>query len=471
MIDHSTDYRRTKRLYWEPSYVDPEEVYPPSASGGIHCKDWDRWDDPFQISYRQYVEVQSKKDQGYHPTREAFDRYGGCDRIDERWAQGAKVLYPILLTGEYGANRTHARVSRHAPAPALRSASFYQSFDELRHAQNHVYQLRMLNKHSDGYNNWAAWRRRHFLLQPARAYFEDFVASPNVFESVMGLNFLTEVAFTNLIFVGVPSVAVLNGDTAMAAELLTTQSDETRHMAIGQSTMRTLLEADERNLEPLQYWFDKHFWIGCRVLACVASLLTDYFATNKAISMKAMFKRYIVDNFVNGLVEDFGKYGFQPPRFLDQAVRDMEDASHSLFRTAYQYKHVLFNKVFVPNQRDLDFFAQDYPHFDERHGAFWQAVAEGDPKDLPSLPMFCQVCQLPCVFPTPDNPDIRCSERNGEAYWFCGEACKWIFDHEPVRYSKAVTVDKRLTGKEVNEIRDYFGLQGKLGGVLEEAPI
>jgi phenol/toluene 2-monooxygenase (NADH) P3/A3 len=326
----TAEYNRTKRLYWEPSYVPKEAIYPPANYEGIYFKDWDRWDDPFQMSFKQYVEIQAKKDNGFHPARDAFDRYGGTERMDPRWVEGMKVVYPILFHGEYGALRSNARVSRYAPAPALRAAAFYQSIDELRHSQNHVYQLRMFNKHTEGFHNWAEWKRHHFLLQPAKMLFEDIVACENVFESVMGLNILVEVAYTNLVFVGIPSVGVLNGDLAGASEFLTTQSDETRHMAIGQSTLRTLLEGDDRNLEKIQYWLDKWFWLLHRIIGCPLGVIPDYFAKKKALPMRQMFQRYIVDNYVAGMVEDLGDLGLQPPRFLDDAVREMEDAPHAL---------------------------------------------------------------------------------------------------------------------------------------------
>jgi YHS domain-containing protein len=68
----------------------------------------------------------------------------------------------------------------------------------------------------------------------------------------------------------------------------------------------------------------------------------------------------------------------------------------------------------------------------------------------------------------PESPTIRCSEWNGEVRWFCSDGCQWIFDHEPERYSKAVGLDRVLTGKDVPEIRAHMRLSGKLGGVLEE---
>jgi hypothetical protein len=55
--------------------------------------------------------------------------------------------------------------------------------------------------------------------------------------------------------------------------------------------------------------------------------------------------------------------------------------------------------------------------------------------------------------------------------WFCSDGCQWIFDNEPERYSRAVGLDRVLTGKDVAEIREHMRLFGKLGGVLEEEPV
>ena len=42
---------------------------------------------------------------------------------------------------------------------------------------------------------------------------------------------------------------------------------------------------------------------------------------------------------------------------------------------------MLFNKVFVPTETDMEFFGEHYPHWEERHGAFW---AEGYAQELVS---------------------------------------------------------------------------------------
>ncbi|MGH8998613.1 MAG: toluene hydroxylase, partial [Acidimicrobiia bacterium] len=67
VITKDREHRRTRRLYWQPTYVDEETIFPSVAREGIHFKDWDSWDDPFHMSYRQYIDVQAKKEAGFHP--------------------------------------------------------------------------------------------------------------------------------------------------------------------------------------------------------------------------------------------------------------------------------------------------------------------------------------------------------------------------------------------------------------------
>lgn len=457
---------RTRQLYWKPSYVDLDAMYPTDVSTGIHFDDWDAWDDPFHMNYRQYIDVQAKKELGFHPVRDAFERYDGYNNMPRRWVEGMKLVFPYLQTAEVAAGRAHSRTARYAPAPALRAAAFYQSIDEMRHFQNHLYEMRIYNQKSDGFDNWAFWRDHHFAVRPVKYVYEDIMNCDNVFEVIIALNLCVEVVFTNLIFVGLPSVGALNGDTALAQEMLTTQSDETRHMAIGQSTIRTLLR-DERNLPQIQYWLDKWFWLQHRVIAGPVGTVPDYFSKRKYISSQEMYQRYVIDNFIAGMVQDLSEFGLKPPRFIEHAKAELPDYSHSLYRGLFQYKNVMYNRLHVPTSEDLEFYHQNYPTFEANHGRFWDEVRGGDPKDLPQLPMLCQMCGLPCVFPVPENPSIQCSMYEGKAYWFCSEGCQYIFDHEPFRYSKRVTMDRQLNGLDVPAIRERMGLPKGIGGTLE----
>jgi phenol hydroxylase P3 protein len=179
-----------------------------------------------------------------------------------------------------------------------------------------------------------------------------------------------------------------------------------------------------------------------------------------------MYQRYVIDNFIAGMVDDLAEFGLKQPRFLDDAKAELPDYSHTLYRTFFQYKNVLFNKMFVPDSHDLEFFTEGYPTFEANHGKFWDEVRSGDPKDLSQLPMLCQMCGMPCVFPVPERANVQCSMYENNAYWFCSNGCKYIFDHEPYRYAHRVTMERTLNGLDVPEIRQRMGLAPGLGGLL-----
>lgn len=464
-------YQQTTRdLYWEPTYVPPEEIYPPNAHEPIYFKNWDRWQDPFRMFYKEYVRVQSKKEVGWHAMLEAAERFGYIDHVDPRWLEGMKLYMPAVNQAEYEAHRNHLHTARFAPAPALRQAALYQAMDELRHAQNDIYYPRWANRHRDGFGDWAELYQSHWLTQPFRTVFEDLLVS-GPFETCMGLNFVVEVGYTNLLFVVVPSVGVANGEYVFGQLQLTTQSDETRHMAIGQATIRTLLEEDSRNIPIVQEWFDKWTWRNHRLFNTAVSIFNDYFARNKTLSFKEAYKKYFLENFVGGMVDELGPLGLKPPRFLDDMIYETEFISHVVWKELYMRKQILFFKVFAPDERDKEWLREKYPDWDRLVGKFWDEVEQGAPGDAANLPMICNLCHVPCIYPEPEHPTIRTSVFDGRTYWFCSDGCKWIFDREPQRYWTDYTLTEGiLTGRVPGDpegLMKYLRLRPGLGGVLE----
>ncbi len=56
-------------------------------------------------------------------------------------------------------------------------------------------------------------------------------------DCMIDLNIVIETAFTNILLVATPQVAVRNGDHALASVMLSIQSDEARHMANGYGSL------------------------------------------------------------------------------------------------------------------------------------------------------------------------------------------------------------------------------------------
>jgi len=68
---------------------------------------------------------------------------------------------------------------------------------------------------------------------------------PHLVDVIIDLNIVIETAFTNILLVATPQVAVANGDNAMASVALSIQSDEARHMANGYGSIMALLENED----------------------------------------------------------------------------------------------------------------------------------------------------------------------------------------------------------------------------------
>src|SRR5262249_25023697 len=76
------------------------------------------------------------------------------------------------------------------------------------------------------------------------------------------------------------------------------------------------------------------------------------------------------------------------------------------------------------------------------YGALWDTYERlADPasgrlllQELPSLPPFCQVCQLPCVVPRMDRNAFRMVSVGGGEVAVCSEGCAWILQRWPNAY-------------------------------------
>ena len=63
LLDRSEWYDLARDTNWTPSFVTREELYPPALSGGEGIPDdaWEGYDEPYKVSFREYVEIQRQQ--------------------------------------------------------------------------------------------------------------------------------------------------------------------------------------------------------------------------------------------------------------------------------------------------------------------------------------------------------------------------------------------------------------------------
>ena len=275
-----------------------------------------------------------------------------------------------------------------------------------------------------------------------KSFFED-AYSGGPFEFLTAISFSFEYLLTNLLFVPFMSGAAHNGDISTVTFGFSAQSDESRHMTLGIECIKFMLEQDPDNVPIVQRWMDKWFWRGYRLLTLVA-MMQDYMLPKRVMSWKEAWEMYAESNG-GALFKDLARYGIREPKGWKDACAGKDHISHQAWATFYQYGHAAAFHTWLPEQSEMNWLSEKYPDTFDRYykGRFdhWAEVQKTDGRWFnQTLPMLCQVCQVPMMFTVPGDPtqiDFHETTYHGMKHHFCSVHCKGIFDDEPKKYVQA----------------------------------
>ena len=468
-------YDRVKCIDWEPSYIQPEQKLVHKTR--FHLEGL-KPVDPFKTFVRDYFKVEHEKDNRHYAILEASSRLSDS-APDARWMEGMKFALSNLPGVEYAAARQMGRMVRSVAPMELRQGYMMQGLDEVRHCQ---LELNTLRHHLRSWRDPAGY---DVALKAAgtsvgggifRAMLEDLLTCDPV-ETALGLQMFIETAYTNVFFVGLSSAAAAHGDKMMASTMLTIQSDEARHMANGWATLATLLQND-RNIPLIQQALDKWSWRTHTSFSVAVNLVTDYFVTKRQESAKEMNLRWVFDEFYGGFYQKLEKYGIKAPKHLDRMISDQDYLSHSAAIYLFGAWPVFFHRYDGMTPADMEWFEKKYPGWYANYGSFWEAYNRcTDPsdqalilKELGGLPNFCQVCQLPTIFPLPSANSGRSCLHNGKRFIFCSAGCQEIFFNEPNHYQGFQGFLDRYEGFELSEVTRDMGFVREDGKTLIAQP-
>ena len=442
-------YERVKNLDWDPTYITPEEKHVEPTRFFLPKKAVD----PFKTFVREYLTMEQEKDNRIMAVVEGGSRVQSATP-DPRWMEGTKFALSNFAAIEYSGGRQMGRMVRVVAPMELRQGYMMQALDEMRHTQ---LEMNVVRHHMRSWEDPAGF---NIVLQGTgnnvgsgafRAFIEDYSTSDAV-ESSIALQVFTEIASTNILFVGLSTAAAQSGDNVMASAMLSIQSDECRHMANGSATLMTLLN-DDRNIPLLQQVFDKWAWRAHMGIDVGMMLFADYFVRNHTESAKELSHRFYLEDFYGGFYKKLEKYGIKEPRFLPDIIRNIEWASHTAAVYIFGAWPLFYHRYDPIDEREMDWFEKKYPGWYSHYGKFWEAykqMTEPDDgllatKELGGLPAFCIVCQFPQIFPRPDAHIGVTVEKDGRTLSFCSPGCQWIYEQAPEHYT-GVTFYSRYDG-------------------------
>jgi phenol hydroxylase P3 protein len=459
----------TRGLGWETTYQKMDDVFPYDRFEGIKIHDWEKWEDPFRLTMDAYWKFQGEKEKKLYAIIDSFQQNNGQFNVtDARYINTLKLFLTGVSPLEYAAHRGYAMAGRSLRGVGARVACQMQAVDELRHAQTQVHTISHYNKYFNGFHDFHHMHDRVWYLSVPKSYFDDAM-SAGPFEFITAISFSFEYVLTNLLFMPFMSGAAYNGDMATVTFGFSAQSDESRHMTLGLEIVKFMLEQDPDNLPIIQKWVDKWFWRGYRLLTLV-SMMMDYMLPKRVMSWQEAWEIYFEKNG-GALFADLARYGVKMPKYHEVAAKEKDRISHQAWSIFYQYGHAAAIHTWVPQPDELDWLAEKYPaSFNQLYRPrleHWKKQEEQGKRWFNnSLPMLCQICQIPMAFTEPDDPGKICqreSTYHGMKHHFCSDGCKDIFDNEPEKYVQSWLPVHQIYqgncgGASVPEVLDWYHL-------------
>ncbi|KWW99077.1 methane monooxygenase [Carbonactinospora thermoautotrophica] len=450
-------HEKAKSYDWDFTFADQSEV----GKYETRYKLPKKGKDPFRVLIRDYLKMEAEKDDRTFGFLDGALRTKMADQIQPRFMECLKLTLPDLTNAEFQAVAGAARIISSIRNQELRQGYHAQMMDEVRHTQ---LEMALRDYYVKNWQDPAGWdiTQKALYQHPGGlvsiALFQNFNTG-DLIDCIVNLNICVETAFTNILLVATPQTAALNGDHAMASTFLSIQSDESRHMANGYGSVMMVL-AEEDNVEPLNEALERHFWHCHRGLDALVGWQSEYGATVRPHSFREMWEEWVVDDFVGSYVDRLTEFGVRPPARLGAAAESVRWMHHTIGMVFAAIWPLNFWRSDPMRPEDFDWFESHYPGWYDVYGGFWEAYAQmTDPssghlmlQELSALPPFCQVCQLPCVVPRPDQSDMRVVEYEGKRFAVCSEGCEWIFKRWPTAHAGRKQFWERYDGWDLADV-------------------
>lgn len=448
-LERSQWYDLCRDMNWSFKYATEGEVFPEALSEGhgIPAAAWWDWDEPYKISYREYVHNQAKKEAGVYSVRSAIARSKLFENLDPGWKAAIVAHYGAIAMPEYLAAIGEARMGRFGRAAAWRNMALYGTLDEVRHGQiQFSFPHELLKK--EPRLDWAhkAMHTNEWGVIALRQLFDDMFTANDAVSTAIQLTFTFETGFTNLQFLGMAADAMETGDVAFGTLISSIQTDEARHAQQGEPTLRVLVQ-DGKKAEA-QRLIDVAFWRSWRAFALLTGLSMDYYTPLAHRSRS--FKEFMLEWIITQFIDQFRDLGLERPWYWDLFMQELDWLHHAYHLGVWFWRPtVWWNPDAGMSVAEREWLEAKYPGWHARFGTYWKTIAENIRQGNMALTypetflMVCNMCQIPVCSPTVGVPPRRVTH-NGRTYTFCSEPCKWIFEQNPARYAGHLSIVDRL---------------------------
>ena len=293
-----------------------------------------------------------------------------------------------------------------------------------------------------------------------RQFGEGFITGDAITAANVYLTIVAETAFTNTLFVAMPSEAAANGDYLLPTVFHSVQSDESRHISNGYSILLMAL-ADEDNRMLLERDLRYAWWNNHAVVDAAIGTFIEYGTKDRRkdresyADVAALDLRRLLPVLPRAAREVWphhparpGGRGLEP--HLEQGLRARGGAVLR-HRVA-----VIYWRIDPMTDQDFEWFEHKYPGWYAKYGEWWEnynrlSVRNGHKpiafeSDVDYVyPHRCWTCMVPCLI----RGDTVVDEVDGQVRTYCSETCHWTdaVAFRPEYKGRATPSMGRLTGK------------------------
>lgn len=424
--------RRIADLGWTPSYVQEAMTFPTDYKISKHPKD------PMKQVLRSYFPMQEEKDNRVYGALDAALRGDMFSNVEQRWVEWMKLFLAIIPFPEISAARSMAMLGRLAPGDDLRTGFTMQMVDEFRHS---TIQMNLKKWYMENYIDPAGFDiteaafGKCYATTIGRQFGEAFLTGDAVTAANIYLQVVAESAFTNTLFVAMPSEAARNGDYALPTVFLSVQSDESRHIGNGHSFLMSVINNPDNHLL-LERDIRYAFWQNHGIVDAAVGTIVEYGTKHrdkKKESYAELWHRWIYEDYYRTYMLPLEKYGIKIHH------DDVHAAWDRIVKQGYVHKVAQFFsagwwanfwRLEGPDERDFEWFEYKYPGWYNEYGAWWENYRKlSKPGSVPITfadtgyvyPHRCWSNLVPAVIRDQFTTDVV----DGELYTYGHEVDRW----------------------------------------------
>lgn len=425
--------RRVADLGWTPSYVQEAMTFPTDYTITKVARD------PMKQVLRSYFPMQEEKDNRVYGALDAALRGDMFRNVEPRWVEWMKLFLAIIPFPEISASRSMAMVGRLAPGEELRTGFTMQMVDEFRHS---TIQMNLKKWYMENYIDPAGFDiteaafGKCYATTIGRQFAEGFVTGDAITAANVYLTVVAETAFTNTLFVAMPSEAARNGDYALPTVFLSVQSDESRHIGNGHSMLMSIIN-DPGNHQLLERDLRYAFWQNHAIVDAAVGTIVEYGTTNRDKNKESyaeLWHRWIYEDYYRTYMLPLEKYGIKIHHDDVNAAWDRMVKKNYVHKTAQFFSvgwPVAFWRQEAQTEKDFEWFEHKYPGWYAEFGAYWKWYEKlslpGETNILFNqdvgyvYPHRCWSCMVPCLI----REDFCTDTVEGKLYTYCSEVCRW----------------------------------------------